>query len=82
MTLVEFQLLPTKDQVSILYKQGVYIGKRKQGHLTILLYQIESFYVEVIYRMYRRYIAKIKCSDSTVVLDPYLEQIDVEHLVG
>ena len=82
MTLLEFQLLNTKDQVSILYKHGVYIGKRKQGHLTILLYQIESYYVEVVYQMYRRYIAKIRCSDSILVLDPYLEQIDVEHLVG
>jgi hypothetical protein len=82
MKLVEFQLLQIQDQISTLYKHGVYIGKRKRGHLTILLYQIESFYVEVVYRMYRRHIAKIKCSESTVVLDPYLEQIHVEHLVG
>ena len=80
MTLIEFQLLHTPDQISILYKQGVYIGKRKQGHLTILLYQVESFYIEVVYEMYRRYIAKIKCSDSTDILDPYLEQIEVELL--
>jgi hypothetical protein len=82
MTLFEFQLLPTSDQISILYKHGVYVGKRKQGHLTILLYQVDSFYVEVIYRMYRRYIARIRCSESTALLDPYLEQIDVEYLVG
>jgi hypothetical protein len=82
MTLVDFQLLHIQDQISILYKHGVYIGKRKRGHLTILSYQIESFYVEVVYRMYRRHIIKIKCSDSTDVLDPYLEQIDVEHLVS
>ena len=82
MRLLEFKLLDAKDQVSILYKQGVYIGKRKDGHLTILLYQVDSFYVEVMYRMYRRYIARIRCSESTSLLDPYLEQIDVEHLVG
>ena len=82
MTLLEFQHLNIQEQISILYKHGVYIGKTKHGHLTILLYQIDSFYVEVVYRMYRRYVAMIKCSDSTVILDPYLEQIDVEHLVG
>ena len=82
MTLIEFQLLHIPDQISILYKHGVYIGKRKQGHLTILLYQLESFYIEVVYQMYRRYIAKIKCSGSTDILDPYLEQIDVELLAG
>ena len=82
MMLLEFQSLSCHDQISILYKHGVYIGKRKRGHLTLLLYQIDSFYIEVVYVMYRRHIASIKCSDSTVILDPYLEQIDVEHLVG
>lgn len=82
MTLIEFELLHTPDQISILYKHGVYIGKRKRGHLTILLYQVDSFYIEVVYQMYRRYIAKIKCTESTDVLDPYLEQIDVELLAG
>ena len=82
MTLLEFQLLNTREQISILYKHGVYIGKRKQAHLTILLYQVESFYIEVVYQMYRRYVAKIKCTESTAVLDPYLEQIDVELLAG
>ena len=82
MTQFEFQILDITDQIRILYKQGVYIGKRKHGHLTILLYQVDSFYVEVVYRMYRRHIARIRCSASTSLLDPYLEQIDVEYLVG
>jgi len=82
MTLMEFRLLAVADQINILYKEGVYIGKRKQAHLTKLLFQVDSFYVEVAYRIYRRYIAAIKCSRSTSLLDPYLEQIDVEHWVG
>jgi hypothetical protein len=80
MTLIEFQLLNRPDQISILYKHGVYIGKRKHGYLTALLYQLDSFYIEVVYQTYRRHIARIKCSDSTHILDPYLEQIDVELL--
>jgi hypothetical protein len=82
MTLMEFQVLSVEDQINVLYKDGVYIGKRKQAHLIRLLFQVDSFYVEVAYRMYRRYIAAIRCSGSTSLLDPYLEQIDVEHLVG
>ena len=78
----EFQLLATPEQINILYKQGVYIGKRKENKLTVLLYQVDSFYVEVVYRLYRRHIARIRCFASTALLDPYLEQIDVEHLVG
>ena len=82
MMLLEFQSLSCHDKISILYKHGVYIGKRKRGHLTLLLYQVDSFYVEVVYVMYRRHIASVKCSDSIAMLDPYLTQIDVEHLVG
>lgn len=82
MTLFDFQLLPVPEQVSVLYDQGVYIGKRKVGELSALLYQLDSFYVEVLYQKYRRYIGRIRCSSSTHLLDPYLEQINVEHLVG
>lgn len=82
MTLFEFQLLSEGEQITALYQQGAYIGKRKEEKRTVLLYQLESFYVEVHYRSYRRYVYKIRCSGSTSILDPYLEQIDVEYLVS
>jgi len=82
MTLFEFQLLSMHDQVNVLYEQGVYIGKRKADKLTVLLLQLDSFYVEVFYRKYRHDIIKIRCSLSTCILDPYLGQIEVEYLVS
>ena len=78
MTFCDFQSLPVQEQVNILYHQGVYIGKRKASRLTVLLYQLESFYVEVYYRKYRHLISCIRCSESTALLDPYLEQIEIE----
>lgn len=81
MTLYDFQLLPEPQQIEILYRAGVYIGKRREGVSVILLYQLESFYVEVYYRKYRSHIRQLHCFDSTDLLDPYLEQIDVENLV-
>ena len=82
MTLFDFQLLEEAEQIAVLYEQGVYIGKRKEGELPVLLYQLEGFYAEVFYRLYRRSVLKIRCSGSTSILEPYLEQIDVEQLVG
>ncbi len=82
MTLFDFQLNAIPEQVAILYQEGVYIGKQKQDGQIALLYQLDSFYVEVFYRKYRRYVARIKCSSSISILDPYLEQINVEHLVN
>jgi hypothetical protein len=81
MTVWDFQLLPQQKQVEILYRDGVYIGKHKAASSIILLFQLDSFYVEVFYRKYRSHIKLLHCFDSTEHLDPYLEQIDVEDLV-
>jgi len=81
MTLCEFSLLPEEEKTALLYEQGVYIGKRKRGGTTVLLYQLEGFYAEVYYRQYRRVVDRIRCFAGTERLDPYLTEIDVEHLV-
>jgi hypothetical protein len=81
MTLCEFSLLPEKEKIVLLYDQGVYIGKRKLGGIVVLLYQLEGFYAEVYYRQYRRIVDRIRAFADTHRLDPYLAQIDVEHLV-
>ena len=81
MKMHDFQLLPEQDQIEILYQYGVYVGKRKEAFSVILLYQFESFYVEVFYRKYRSHVRRLHCFESTDLLDPYLEQIDVENLV-
>ena len=81
MTLCEFSLLPEKEKTTLLYEQGVYIGKRKTGRITVLLYQLDGFYAEVYYRQYRQRIESIRLFADTARLDPYLAQIDVEHLV-
>jgi hypothetical protein len=77
----EFELLAEKDQLALLYKHGVYIGKRKVAQSVRLLFQLDSFYVEIEYVSYRLQISKILCTDSTDILDHYLGQIQVEYLV-
>ena len=81
MKIHDFQLLPEQDQIETLYQFGSYIGKRKQAFSIILLYQLEGFYVEVFYRKYRSQVKHLHCFESTELLDPYLEQINVENLV-
>lgn len=81
MTLFEFRVLSDEEQIDLLYKDGVYIGKRKEDHLSVVLYQLDGFYVEVYYYKYRRLICTINGFSSTIPLDPYLEQINVQDLV-
>jgi hypothetical protein len=76
----EFENFAESEQLDYLQEEGVYIGKRKQGKHSVLLYQLDDFYVEVYYRKYRCYIAAIRCFTSTVLLEPYLEQVDIEPL--
>jgi hypothetical protein len=81
MTVYEFELLPLEEQIHMLYKQSVYIGKKKGKQFTRLLFQLESFYVEIVYSRYRQLIHQMHYSDSTEILDTYLWQIQVEPLM-
>jgi hypothetical protein len=49
MSLYEFNLLNEIQQAEILWENGVHIGEREDQEHTIVLYQIEGFYVEVFY---------------------------------
>jgi hypothetical protein len=81
MTVQEFRDLTESQQTEVLYGEAVYIDKRKSGDSSILLYQLEGFYVEVCFFKYRLHIAWIRCSDSIHILNPYLEKMDIVELV-
>jgi hypothetical protein len=76
----DYEALPEAEQLELIQLDGVYIGKRWEKKFSILLYQLEDFYVEVIYRKYRCYVSSIRCFRSTMLLEPYLEQVDIEPL--
>jgi hypothetical protein len=76
----EFELLPQAEQLDLIQEDGVYIGKKWKKNASSLLYQLDDFYVEVIYKKYRCYVDRIHCFSSTALLDPYLEQVDIEPL--
>ena len=82
MTMYEFRVLSDQDQLEIVYSQGVYIGKRHVGGKVSVLYQLEGFYIEIFYRKYRYFISHTRCSESTIIAEPYLDQIDLAELVN
>ncbi|HEX2536539.1 MAG TPA: hypothetical protein VHK69_22505 [Chitinophagaceae bacterium] len=81
MMLTDFERLPETEQLDVLYEKGVYIGKRKSGKRNVLLYQLDSYYVEIVYLVHRCHVIQVRCSASTDLLDPYLEQIEIEIVV-
>ena len=45
MKIVDFADLCVSDQIDLLYQDGIYLSKRKQGFTPIILYQFENLYV-------------------------------------
>lgn len=78
----DFAALEQSLQSDILYRQGTYLGKRNEGEAVKVLYQLNNFYIEVVYHKYRCHIDTIICFDSTDMLDPYLENISIEALIN
>jgi hypothetical protein len=80
MTITDFSLLTTTDKLSILYQEGVFLGKRSVGHVQVVLYQYQKLYVEIFYRKYRQAVDRIRCSEELDILAPYLKFISLERL--
>ncbi|HVG12932.1 MAG TPA: hypothetical protein VM843_08005 [Flavisolibacter sp.] len=81
MTLCEFERMDWCYRLDLLQEEGLYVGKRKWNGLTVLLYQLEEFYIELYYSAYRLDVTEVRCFTSTYSLDPYLEDILIEDLV-
>lgn len=78
--LSEFRELAQELQFKILHKDGVHVGKRIIDGQMVILLQLYGFYVEVYYEEYRKKIHNIITSDSTDILQPYLDQINIRDL--
>jgi hypothetical protein len=78
--LKEFEEMSRLAQLDLLYRDGVYVGKRKVENQAVVLFQLYTFYVEVYYRKYRKEIRSIITSADTGILQPYLEQVHVRDL--
>lgn len=78
--LAEFKELLLENQLDILQKDGVHIGKRVVGGEITILYQLYGFYVEVYFKEYRKEVSRIITSENTDILQPYLDQVQIRDL--
>ncbi len=76
MTLYDFIALDEQEQAEAVWN-GVFIADREDQEHRILLYQIDSFYVEVYYHKEYNVIRRFRPFSSTDQLQPYLEQINI-----
>ena len=81
MDFYKFRMLDKNEQIDLLYKEGIYIGKLKEGNSIVVLYQLDSFYVKIFYQKYRCYVNRLYCFTSTALLEPFLDQVNVNDMV-
>lgn len=75
-----FRKLSVEEQLDILHKDGVHVGKRTLDKQPVILFQVNDFYVEVHYKEYRKDVNKLLVSDNVDMVHPYLAQIQVKGL--
>jgi hypothetical protein len=81
MNLYQFKALKLDEQAQCTWDHGILIGFREEGHLHMVLYRIENFYVEIQYHTSENEITFIKSFVSDEPLQPYLEKIDLQKLL-
>lgn len=81
MTLIEFTSLDEKKQAQTLLEKGCFLATRLYKNFSILLYQLDNFYVEVYHNLRFDVMQGLRCFEDDETLQPYLETIDISHLV-
>ncbi len=76
----EFNTLSKEMQLDILQRDGAHVGKRIVNGKKMILYQLYGFYVEISYKDYRKDINSITTSESSEIVEPYLNQIHIRDL--
>jgi hypothetical protein len=72
-----FKMLDVAAQAQAICDCGVMLGERKEDDYWIVLYQLDSFYVEVYYRLQDDEIVKFRSFHSVKFLEPYLNTINI-----
>jgi hypothetical protein len=81
MTLAQFNKLKIEEQQKAVLINGVFLGERKDPPLRMMLYGMESFYVEVFFLSRYNKVAWFNGFQSTKKLEPYLQKIDVSSIL-
>jgi hypothetical protein len=77
-----FNTLNQGVQQKLLLRKSVFLSERQTDDFVILLFQLESFYVEIYYLKESDEIVFIKCFECTDDLEPYLEKINISSFIS
>jgi hypothetical protein len=81
MTLDNFNALDVTSQVDYTLRYGTRIGERTCDDRRMLLFRLDNFFVEIVHETVSRDIIKIGGFEHEILLQPYLDQIDLSGLL-
>lgn len=81
MKLSEFIALPEDHKRSTVLTQGVAIAKRELPDRLVFLFQLQAYYVETLCCCQSKEILEYRVFHNTAQLEPYLETIQIDHLI-
>lgn len=82
MKLSEFIALPEDHKRSTVLTQGVVVAKRYQAGKTIFLYQLDDLYIETYCCVKSKEIDEYRAFQDPKHLTPYLNAINIDHLLN
>ncbi len=81
MTQHEFTGLTGKEQYKVMNRLGILIAERRDSFNKYCLFQVHSFYVEAKFDNNIEAIQGMRSFTSTSSLEPYLQNINITHLL-
>ena len=80
MTLDEFYQLSSNNQYELTIKEGIRIGYREDAPYYMILYRLFDFYMEIKCRLKDDSVFRLGAFDHDILIQPYLDQIDLSDL--
>ena len=77
MLLHEFKYQEKQKKQQLLFENGIYLASRFIKDYQLVLFAVDSFYVEVYFDLEHEQVGYIKAFSSTDELMPYLSSIDI-----
>jgi hypothetical protein len=82
MTLQQFRAASREVQEKLVKLKGVFLMERKSLGVSVLLFQLDGFYVEVFYNSATSTVKFIKSFNDMDGIEAYLDKIDISEVMA
>ena len=82
MKLQQFRSAPPEVQERLVKQRGVFLMERKSLGVSVLLFQLDGFYVEVFYNSETATVSFVKSFDDMDGIEAYLDRIDISEVMA